>query len=85
MLGAPEPDDNSVFTEVEQAEVSRQIPKIRKSLSENFELSEEQSRRIAERLDEAEEASRRVGRKDWILLFSGAVFSLILIDLITPM
>ena len=36
------------------------------------------------RLGQAEQASRRLGRKDWLMLFNGAVFSLILTDLITP-
>ena len=35
-------------------------------------------------LEHAEKASRRMGRKDWITLFNGAVFSLILTDTITP-
>ena len=38
--------------------------------------------RIEARLDEAEEASRRIGRKDWLMAFNGAVFSLILTDLL---
>ena len=36
------------------------------------------------RLEHAEKASRQMGRKDWITLFNGAVFSLILTDTITP-
>jgi hypothetical protein len=36
------------------------------------------------RLEHVEEASKRMGRKDWITVLNGAVFSLILADLITP-
>jgi hypothetical protein len=76
--------DNSRFTVAEQYEIARQLRMVRESLEQNFELSAAKIKRVEERLDEAEEASRRLGRKDWILLFSGAVFSLILTDVITP-
>ena len=33
---------------------------------------------------QAEQASRHMGRKDWLMLFNGAVFSLILTDTISP-
>jgi hypothetical protein len=76
--------DNSRFTVAEQYEIASQLRMIQESLKQNFTLSAEKMERVQERLDEAEEASRRLGRKDWILLFSGAVFSLILTDVITP-
>lgn len=47
------------------------------------ELTSEQITRVEARLDHAEEASRCIGRKDWITLFNGAIFSLILTDTIT--
>jgi hypothetical protein len=75
---------NTQFTVAEQYEISKQLRAIRESLKQNFKLSTEQAKRVEDRLNEAEEASRRLGRKDWILLFSGAVFSLILTDVITP-
>jgi hypothetical protein len=75
---------NDRFTVAEQYQVARQLRMIRESLKQNFNLSAEQMRRVEDRLDEAEDASRRLGRKDWILLFSGAVFSLILADIVTP-
>jgi hypothetical protein len=76
--------DDSRFTVAEQYQIARQLRIIKESLEQNFELSAAQMKRVEERSDEAEEASRRLGRKDWILLFSGAVFSLILTDVITP-
>ena len=36
------------------------------------------------RFDGVEEASRLFGRKDWLLLFTGALFSLILTDALLP-
>jgi len=77
-------DDNSRFTVAEQVEITNQLRMITESLKQNFKLSAEQMKHVQERLGEAEEASHRLGRKDWILLFSGAVFSLILTDIFTP-
>jgi hypothetical protein len=46
-------------------------------------LNDEQLRRVEEALDEAEEASRRLGRKDWSLLFVGVLFTLVASSLIS--
>ena len=75
---------NTPFTPAEQAEVSNQLREIKASLKENSELTTEQISRIEDRLDEAEKASRRLGRKDWLLLFSGTIFTLIVTDCLTP-
>jgi hypothetical protein len=84
-LGATlEAGSNSPFTETEQAEISRRIREVKLSLRVAFKLERERLERIEEQLDKAEEASRRMGRKDWITLFLGAVTALILTDIITP-
>ena len=79
-----ETSENTPFTPDEQAEISNQLSEIKASLKENSELTAEQVSRIEDRLDEAEEASRRIGRKDWLLLFSGTIFTLIVTDCLTP-
>jgi hypothetical protein len=79
-----EESENSAFTADEQTAISAQLREIKNYLKEEGSLSEEQMARVQARLDETEEASRRIGRKDWVLLFSGAIFSLIITDLITP-
>jgi hypothetical protein len=76
--------ENTPFTDAEQPQVSSQIQQIKAYIEDTYELSSEQMSRVEARLDEAEQASRRMGRKDWLLLFNGAVFSLILSDLIPP-
>jgi hypothetical protein len=81
---AYEASDNRPFTEAEQAEIAGQIRQIKESIKKSFALSAEQIERVEARLDAAQDASRRMGRKDWLLLFSGAVLSLILTDIITP-
>jgi hypothetical protein len=40
--------------------------------------------RVDARLDEAEAASRRIGRKDWLLLFAGVILTLIATGLLPP-
>jgi hypothetical protein len=75
---------NIPFTPEEQGIISSQLASIKESIKKAYELTAEQEALIDARFDEAEKAARRLGRKDWILLFSGAVFSLILADAITP-
>jgi hypothetical protein len=75
---------NTPFTSDEQAAISAQLKEIAESIKKTYELTAEQSAKLDEKFDEAEKASRRMGRKDWGLLFGGAVFSLILADVITP-
>lgn len=48
----------------------------------SHQLDDEQLRRIEEQLDEAEEASRRMGRRDWLLLFVGTLLTLVIISLV---
>jgi hypothetical protein len=76
--------ENTPFTVGEQAEVSAQIKQVKDYIRATSELTSEQMAHVDARFDQAEQASRRMGRKDWLLLFNGAVFSLILTDLITP-
>jgi hypothetical protein len=79
-----ETPENTPFTPAEQAQISNQLREIKASLRENFDLTAEQLSEIGERLDEAEEASHRLGRKDWVLLFTGTAFSLIIAGTVTP-
>ncbi len=76
--------ENIVFTKAEQAQVSNQMQQIKAYILTTYELTTEQLSDVEERLDHVEEASRRLGRKDWLVLFNGAFFSLMLADLIPP-
>jgi hypothetical protein len=76
--------ENTPLTNVERTSISVQIEQVKAYIITTHELTSEQISRIDARLDHADEASRRMGRKDWLVLFNGAVFSLILTDLITP-
>lgn len=74
--------DNAPFTAGEQARISDQLREIKEYIQSTYELTDEQMARVEEALDTAEQASRRIGRKDWLMAFNGAVFSLFLSDLI---
>jgi hypothetical protein len=76
--------ENRPFTPAEQTEIINQLRAVRDSVRTNYELTAEQLTTIDERLEEAEEASKRLGRKDWKSLFYGAVFGLMVNDAIPP-
>ena len=76
--------ENTPFTPAELAEIANQLRAIRDSVRTNYELSAEQFAVIDERLEEAEEASTRLGRKDWKSVFYGIVFGLIVNHAIPP-
>ncbi|MGO9140325.1 MAG: hypothetical protein ACLP70_02575 [Streptosporangiaceae bacterium] len=81
---APRDGDNSPFTADEQASISRQLGEIKNALSDSLGLSGEHLAAIESKLDEAEEASRRIGRKDWLLMFYGLMFTLIVTRIVPP-
>jgi hypothetical protein len=75
---------NAPFTPNEQSEIARRLDEIKKLVREQFELTTEQLAVIDQRLDDAEEASKRLGRKDWVAVFYGAVMSTFMTDAVPP-
>lgn len=75
---------NAPFTQDEQKQIAAQLQEIKKQIRARFELTSEQIAQVDEKLDEAAEASTRMGRKDWLLLFSGVIFTLIITATVTP-
>jgi hypothetical protein len=75
--------DNTPFTENEQIQVAAQLQAIKDQLREQFELTNEQMEQVEQRLDEAAEASKRMGRKDWIIYFLGTISALIITATVT--
>ena len=75
---------NAPFDGEEQAKISEQIRQIKVYIRKTYQLSNEQFSRIETRLDEADRASRRIGKNDWLMMFNGTLFSLVLSDLIPP-
>jgi hypothetical protein len=69
---------NAPFTEGEQRQIAAQLQDIEKYLKEEINLPGEQIAQIEEKLDEVAEASKRMGRKDWLVYFLGAITALII-------
>lgn len=69
---------NTPFTEDEQRQISAQLQAIKDQLTEHSELTSERLERVEETLDEVVEASKRMGRKDWLIYFLGSITSLII-------
>lgn len=79
-----EDSPNVLFSPQEQDSISAQLSAIKESVKKTYALTAEQESSIDAQFDEAEKAAKRLGRKDWVLLFAGGIFSLILTDIITP-
>jgi hypothetical protein len=74
--------ENTPFTVGEQAEISAELHRIKNHLHTTPELASAPVSEIETRLEHLENASERVGRKDWLMMFNGAITSLILSDLL---
>lgn len=70
--------DNSLFSIDEQAIIAARLRQIMDSVVKQGQLTSEQVEELNTKLNEMEEASGRLGRKDWLLLFYGGIFTLIL-------
>jgi hypothetical protein len=80
-------DQNAPFTRDERALIAAQLREMKNYLGElhrQGDLTAAQVEHLSARFDEAEEASGRIGRKDWRLLFAGLVFTLTATDAIPP-
>ena len=82
--GGHEAIANTPFTTAECAEIAAQLSEIKNYLRKNLSLSNDQLSEIEFRLDEAETAATRINRKDWLLMFLGILFTLIITGLLTP-
>jgi hypothetical protein len=78
------PGENIMFTVDEQAEISSYIKKLKEDIRSTYKLTAGDMAKVVATLDQVEEASRRMGAKDWLMLFNGAVFSLVVTDLVPP-
>ncbi len=75
---------NTPFGADEQARIAAQLRQIKEYLAERYPLSDEEISEVEVRLDDVEAAASRVGRKDWLLMFYGVMFTLIVTALLPP-
>ncbi len=78
------PSENTPFSAAERERIFVQIQQIKVFITDTYELSADQLSEVNKRLDKIEESSSRLDRNDWLMAGTGAVFSLILSDLIPP-
>jgi hypothetical protein len=76
-----ENSDNSPFTAAELANIADKVQQI-KEFVKTQPISEARMLSAAAKLDYVVEASRRLGRKDWAIIFGGAIVSTIVADLL---
>ena len=76
--------DNTPFTEGEQQQILSLVQAAKKEIGEKFDLTNKQMEQLSHGLDEAVEASKRIGRKDWRLLFVGVIFTVIIAATVPP-
>ncbi len=76
-VAALEAGNNARFTSDEQTEIAKRLTEIQDYVRDHFELTAGEISGIEEKLGELAEASKRVGRKDWVLMVEGAAVSLI--------
>lgn len=67
---------NSNFTDDEKFKIKESIENIKNELSKNQKISKEQLDLVKEKLDDIQNASERLGRKDWIQYVMGSLTSL---------
>ncbi|MGH3156414.1 MAG: hypothetical protein ACRDNF_07570, partial [Streptosporangiaceae bacterium] len=76
---------NKPFSMDEQAKISAELAGMKEYMRKTYSfVTGEQMALIGARFDDAAAATSRMGRKDWVLLFSGTIFTLIVTDLLTP-
>jgi hypothetical protein len=75
---------NAPFTPVEQAQISNQLDEVKQLVREQYELTDDQLAVIDQRLDQADEASKRLGRRDWAMMFYGGVISTFMTNAVPP-
>jgi len=76
--------DNTPFTSDEQARIAEQLQHLKDLANTTHSLPETQLRAIDAKLDDAAAAAGRMGRKDWLNVFYGVMFTLIVTGLIPP-
>lgn len=65
---------NTPFTPAEQVAIAAQLREIKEAVKKTYELTADQSKHIDEKFEEAEKASRRMGRKTGVSSSEGRCF-----------
>jgi hypothetical protein len=75
---------NTPYTQAEQTQIATRLQEIKRQIGQRFEVSDEQLDKIEQKLDEIAEASKYMGRKDWLIYILGAITALIISAIVLP-
>jgi hypothetical protein len=76
--------ENTAFTDAEQQQIAEQLKELKEYVGRTRSLSESQMRLLDERLQYLVDAAKRVGRRDWLLMFAGVMLSYVLAAELPP-
>jgi hypothetical protein len=76
--------ENTPFVREELDQIAASIKEIKMAMSARSDITPEQMRYLAEKLDEMQEASERLGRKDWIGYAIGTFTSIVVTAAFDP-
>lgn len=74
--------ENTAFSPHEQTQISEQLREFKELLRSRFSLTAAQTLSLNAKLDALAAAAGRVGRKDWSLMFGGAVLAVLMEQLL---
>ena len=86
LLGTVSDDvtENTPFTLDEQSEIAARLQALTEHARHTYSLSATQMQAVDAKLDYLVNAARRLGRKDWLNVWAGAILSLILTASVPP-
>jgi hypothetical protein len=78
------PQENSRFTDDEREQITAELYAIRTELRNQGNLTAEQLAIMNAKLDEADQASKRLSRKDWVTYFLGLMTTVVVAGTVPP-
>lgn len=69
--------DNSLFSDIEKAEIKNKLNQIETFIIENYKISAQDRKLISDKLDRLEQKANTDGRLDWLHTAVGVIFTII--------
>lgn len=76
--------ENTPFTSAEQAVVARHLSDLQQYVLDTYQVTDELRTLVEARFDDLKRTSRTAGRRDWGMMLGGALFGLILQQVVPP-